>query len=181
MALPDPRLLVDAPVRRALAWLMVRGLALVAVIAALAACPLVMDLDVATSDRIAMAAPVILIAYAVVVRARRLLRGSVGAEARERAWERAREVDPDDAWLGLLVTGWVPVALLAALVVLMWPHVTDRNPALAAAWCVLGVGPVALAWLLASLTWFDASREDLARAEGDSDAAFRHYWANVGR
>jgi len=181
MNVPDPRLLVEAPVRRALLWLMVRGAVFVAVIGMLAACPLVMELDVMTCDRLAMAAPVILIGYAVVVHARRFIRGSVGAEARELAWARAREVDADDAWLGLAVTGWVPVALLVALVVLLWPHVTDPNPALAAAWCVLGVPPVVFAWLLASATWLDASREDLARAEGESDAAFRRYWANVGR
>jgi hypothetical protein len=124
---------------------------------------------------------VILFLYVVLAHARRAVHGPVSAEARIEAWDRAKQVEPDDATLALLVTGWVPVGLLVALSVLLWPHLTDPNPALAAAWAVLGVPPVVLAWLLASSTWLDASRDDLARAEGESDAVFRRYWANVGR
>ena len=181
MTLPDPRLLVEAPVRRALAWLILRGVALVGAIAALAACPHVFELDVATCDSLAMAAPAILLGYATIVHAHRLLRGRVSDDARAEAWDRAKAVDVDDATLGLLVTGWVPVGLFVALFVVLWPHLTDANPALAAAWAVFGVPTIVLAWLVASSTWLDASRDDLARAEGDSDAALRRYWANVGR
>jgi hypothetical protein len=181
MTLPDPRRLVEAPIRRALAWLVVRGLILVSAIAALAACPHTMALDVHARDHVAMAAPVVLLGYVLLVHARRLLRGPVPAEARAEAWERAKQVDPDDAMLGLLVTGWVPVALMVALAVLLWPHIADPNPGLAAAWVVLGLPPIVVAWLVASSTWLDASRDDLARAEVESDAAFRRYWANVGR
>jgi hypothetical protein len=181
MTLPDPRLLVEAPVRRALAWLILRGVALVGMIAALAACPHLLSLDVATCDRLAMAAPAVLLGYVALVYAHRLLRGRVSDEARAEAWDRAKAVDADDAALGLLVTGWVPVGLFVALFVVLWPHLTDANPALAASWAVFGVPTIVLAWLLASSTWLDASRDDLARAEGDSDAALRRYWANVGR
>lgn len=177
----DPRRAVEAPVRRELAWLIVRGVALVAVVATLAICPLVLALDVPARDRCAMAAPVVLLAYAGLMAGWRRARDPMPTEARLAAWARAREIDPDDALLGRLVAGWVPVGLLAALTLLVWPHLTDANPALACAWVVIGLPPTAIAWMIASATWLDACRDDLARAERASDALLRHYWANVGR
>lgn len=181
MNVPDPRQLVEAPVRRELMWLVARGMALVAVVAAIALLPLAFELDVPTCDRLAMAAPAILIGYALLIQLRRQRHGGAPDDAREAAWTRAAEVDPDDAALGRLVSTWVPIGLLLSLILLLWPHLTDENPALAAAWSVLGVPPVVLAWLLASSTWLDGCRDDLARAEGEADARFRRYWANVGR
>ena len=111
-------------------------------------------------------------------------RASTGARRRRpasRAWDRAREIDGEDASLGLLVAGWVPAGLILALGLLLWPHLTDPNPALAAAWVVLGLPPFAVAWLFATTTWLDACRDDLARAEHESDTRLRRYWANVGR
>lgn len=181
MGAEDPRRAIEAPVRRELVWLMARGLALVAAIAALAVCSLVCAVDVPTRDRLAMAAPVILLTYGALMAGRRRLRGVMPEGARQAAWDRAREIDADDATLGRIVAGWVPVGLLAALVLLLWPHLTDANPALACAWVVIGLPPTAVAWMVASATWLDACREDLARAEGASEALFRRYWADVGR
>ncbi len=172
---------MEAPVRRELARLVARGLALVAAVGALAVCPLLFELDVRTCDRIAMIAPAILLGYVLLVHVRRQVRGGAPGDAREAAWSRAAEVDHDDAALGRFISGWVPVGLLVALIFLLWPHLTDENPALAAAWSVLGMPPIVFAWLFASSTWLDACRDDLARAEGESDARFRRYWANVGR
>jgi hypothetical protein len=177
----DPRGLVEAPVRRELQWLVVRGLALFTAVAALATWPVVCTLDARTCDALAMTAPLLLFAYALTVRARRLILGPVPEHQRASAWERAREVDADDATLGRLVCGWVPIGLLAALVLLVWPHITDANPALACAWVVIGLPPIAVAWLVASSTWLDSAREGLARAELRSDALLRSYWANLGR
>lgn len=177
----DPRQLVEAPVRRELMWLVTRGVALVAVVATIALLPMAFQLDVSTRDRLAMAPPAILIAYALLIQLRRLRHGSAPADAREAAWARAAEVDPDDAILGRLVSAWVPIGLLVSLVLLLWPHLTDKNPALAAAWSVLGVPPMVFAWLFASSTWLDVCRDDLARAEDEAEARFRRYWANVGR
>ncbi len=177
----DPRRAVEAPVRRELAWLVVRGIALVAVIAALAACPLACALDVPSRDGLAMVAPAILLAYGALMAGRRLIRGAVAEDARAVAWDRAREVDADDAVLGRMVSAWVPVGLLAGLVLVLWPHITDANPALACAWVVIGLPPMVAAWIVASSVWLESCRDDLARAEGQSDALFRRYWANVGR
>lgn len=154
---------------------------LVAIVAAIALLPLAIELDVPTCDRLAMAAPAVLIGYALLIQLRRRRDGGAPDDAREAAWTRAAEVDPDDAALGRLVSAWVPIGLLLSLVLLLWPHLTDRNPALAAAWSVLGVPPMVFAWLVASFTWLDGCRDDLARAEGEADARFRRYWANVGR
>jgi len=123
----------------------------------------------------------VLVGYSLLVHARRLLLDPVPEERRQLAWARAREVDADDATLGRLVWAWVPIGLLAALVLLLWPHVTDANPALACAWVVLGLPPIAVAWLIASSTWLDAARDDLARAELESDTLLRRYWADLGR
>jgi hypothetical protein len=177
----DPRRLVEAPVRRELTWLEVRGIAFVAIVAALTGCPLVCALDVCARDGLAMVAPVILLGYAGLMHGRRILQGAVPVDARAAAWTRAREIDTADATLGRLVSAWVPIGLFVTLVVLLWPHITDANPALACAWVVIGLPPIVVAWLLASSTWLDACREDLVRAEGESDRLFRCYWANVGR
>ncbi len=176
----DPRRTIEAPVRRELGWLAARGIGLVAAVAALATCPLLCALDAGTHDCLSMAAPVLLFGYVVAMFGLRTLRGPVSAEARATAWARAREVDADDAMLGRIVWAWVPIGLLSALLVILWPHVTDANPALACAWVVIGLPPTVVAWLLASSTWLDAGRDDLARAEGESDALLRRYWANLG-
>jgi hypothetical protein len=177
----DPRQAVEAPVRRELTWLAVRGIALVAVIAALAACPIACALDVGACDAMAMLAPALLLGYGLAMQGRRTLGGPVSEEDRAAAWTRAREIDAEDTMLGRMVWAWVPIGLLVSLILLLWPHITDANPALACAWVVIGLPPVTLAWLVASTTWLDAGRDDLARAEGEADALFRRYWANVGR
>jgi len=174
-------MLVEEPVRRELARLVVRGIALVAVIATLAVLPVVMKLDVLARDELATAAPVLLLAYALASNALRLVRGRATADERLAAWVRAREVDADDALLGQMVALWVPIGLLAALSLLVWPHITDPNPALACAWVVLGLPPITAAWVFASTTWLDACRDGLAHAEDESTVRFRRYWANPGR
>lgn len=181
MTVPDPRRLVEEPVRRALARVILRGLALVAMVGTLAIVPIAWPLEAPARDGFAIAAPILLIAYVVLAHARHLVRGRLSDTAREAAWARAGEVDADDATLGRFIAGWVPVGLLLALGALAWPHFTDPNPALACAWVVLGLPPMAVAWMLASTTWLDSCRDDLARAEGESDARFRRYWANPGR
>ena len=180
MSAPDPRAVVDAPIRRALWRVVAGGVALAGTMGVLAAVPLAWDLDVDTDDAIAKIAPVLLLGYAAVVQLSRRLQGAASESALADAWDRARLVDPDDALLGRIIAAWVPIGLLMALGALIWPHLTDRNPALAAAWSVLGVPPFVVAWLVASSTWLASCREGLARAEGESDALFRTYWANVG-
>jgi hypothetical protein len=175
----DARGLVEAPVRRELQWLVLRGILLFLMLAALAACPLMCVLDSGVHDLLAIAALAVLVGYSLLVRARGVVLGPVTEDQRQRAWSRAREVDADDATLGRLVWAWVPVGLLAALVLLVWPHVTDANPALACAWVVLGMPPLAAAWLIASSTWLEAAQDDLARAELQSDALLRRYWADL--
>lgn len=177
----DPRTQVEAPVRGALVGVMGRGMALVAMVSLLALWPIVAHPEVAVRDAIAGIVFAVLIGYATCVRVSQHLGSHASEEARELAWDRAREIDRDDAALGLVVAGWVPVGLLLALGLLLWPHFTDPNPALAAAWVVLGLPPFTAAWLFVTTTWLDACRDDLARAEQESDTRLRSYWANVGR
>jgi hypothetical protein len=177
----DPRTMVEAPVRRALTAMIGRGLVLILVMVVLAAVPVLAHPDVGVRDGIAMLAVAVLVAYIVLVRASRFGRSHPSDDELEGAWTRAKEIDRDEAALGLLVAGWVPVGVILALGVLLWPHITDPNPALAAAWCVLGLPPMAMAGMVATTTWLAACRDDLARAERESDSRFRTYWSNVGR
>jgi hypothetical protein len=177
----DPRSQVEAPVRGALVGVMGRGLALVAIVSLLALWPIVARPEAAARDAIAGVAFALLVGYGAWVVIAQRLHGHASEEARELAWARARDIDSDDAALGLLVAAWVPAGLLLALGLLLWPHFTDANPALAAAWVVLGLPPFVAAWLFVTTMWLDACRDDLARAEQESDTRLRSYWANVGR
>ena len=176
----DPQLEVEAPVRRAMISLVTRGLALVALVLGVILMPSVPAFRGA-ADLAAFAAPLLLVAYAVLVWLERRIHGRPTEEARARAWLRAREIDDGDAMLALVFAGWVPVALLAALVVLAWPHLNDPSIEVRGAWGAIGVPALATAWILASNTWIEACRDELARAIGESERRFRSYWANVGR
>jgi hypothetical protein len=181
MTLPDPRALVEAPVRRELGWLVIRGISLVGVVAALAVLPAVARLDVPTRDGLPALATLVLLGYTAGSHLQRVVRGRVPEDERASAWDRASEVDASDALLARWVAWWVPVALFVALGLSLWPHMTDPNPALACAWVVLALPPVAVAWLIACSTWQDACRDGLARAGSESQARFRRYWSNPGR
>jgi diamine N-acetyltransferase len=71
--------------------------------------------------------PLVLFAVAGLLRIERRVRGRPDDEARATAWTRARAVDEADATLALVVAGWVPVALAAALVVLVGPHFSEPD------------------------------------------------------
>jgi hypothetical protein len=175
----DARDQVEEPVRGALVGVMGRGIALVAFMSILALFPVVGRLQPEVSAGLAVIAIAILVGYGIEVRILQAVHGRPSEEARHTAWDRAKEIDSDDATLSLLVAGWVPAALLLALGLLLWPHLTDPNPAISAAWVVLGIPPTACAWIFATTSWLDACRDDLARAEAESDTRLRRYWANV--
>lgn len=177
----DPRSQVAAPVRRALATVVVRGLVLVGVVGTLAVLIVAAHPEAAGRDAMTVLAIVVLVVYAVVVRGLRLVRGRPTDEERAVAWDRARELDGDETTLALLVAAWVPAALFLALGVLLWPHLTDADPRTASSWAVFGVGAAGLAWMAMADAWLEAARDDLARAEHESDLRFRGYWANLGR
>jgi hypothetical protein len=176
----DPRLAVEAPIRRALGALVARGLGLVAIVLLAVLCPVVPALH-HFDDAIAVIVPVLLFAYAFAIFVERRMRGRPAEELRAAAWYKAREIDDADAMLALLIAGWVPVALLAALVVMAWPHLNDPSVTVRGVWGAIGVPTLAAAWLVASNTWLEDSRDVLARSIAESDKAFRNYWANLGR
>lgn len=177
---PDPRSQVEAPVRGALAGVIGRGLALVGSMLLLAAWPLVVRPSTQVKDAIAFAALGVLMGFGAWLSVSQRLRGRPPAEDVAVAWARAREVDREDAALSLFFAGWVPVGVLLAIAMLLWPHCTDPNPGLAAAWVVLGLPPFMVAWLFTTTAWLDACRQDLARAEHEAELRLRRYWANVG-
>ncbi|HEY3333916.1 MAG TPA: hypothetical protein VGK16_01670 [Candidatus Limnocylindrales bacterium] len=176
----DPRNDVEAPVRRALLSLVARGAALVGVVLVLVLAPGLPLFAPAPGldDIVAIAVPLLLFAYGAAVLVDRRRHGRPPEEAREAAWFRARAIEPADAMLALLVAGWVPVALLAALVVLAWPHLNDPSPATRGVWGAFGAPALAASWLVAANLWLEATRDKLARAIGESEHRFRSYWAN---
>jgi len=182
----DPRQRVEAPVRRALASIAVRGVLVVVGVLAVILGPRIPALRLpgptahALADATAIGVTVVLLAYSLLVRLVRRIRSRIPDDALARAWHAAREIDPPDALLALAVAGWVPVAIGVALLLMTWPHLNDPDPALRGAWAVLGLPPIAVAWILATNAWLHACRESLARAEAESRRRFRGYWANPG-
>lgn len=176
----DPRHAIEAPVRRALAAIVVRGLVLVAAILLAVLCPTIPQLY-HLRDALAVVVAALLIGYATAVLVERRLRGPVDPELRKHAWFKARDIDEADAALVLVIAGWVPVALLAALVVMAWPHLMVGTAEARGLWFAVGVPALFVAWVVATSAWLDGCRDDLARAIGESERRFRSYWANVGR
>ena len=171
----DPRSQVEAPVRGALVGVMGRGLALVGHVSLLALWPIVARPEAAVRDAIAG------IVFGCPRRVRGLdphlaapPRARPPEEARELAWDRAREIDGDDAALGLLVAGWVPGGLLARHRASCSGRTsrtrTRPSPPHGSCW---GCRRSWLAWLFVTTTWLDACRDDLARAEQEADTRLR--------
>ena len=175
----DPQQIVDAPVRRALLELVVRGVALVAVVLMLVLGPSVPSLAW-TRDLANVLLAALLFGVAGLVRLERHIRGRPSEPARADAWARARAVDEGDAALGLLIAGWVPVALAAGLVVLVAPHFADADLEVRGMWWAFGIPVLLGGWIVATNGWLEASRDELARALGESDRRFRAYWADPG-
>lgn len=176
----DPQHAVEAPIRGALYRVIGVGLGLVAVVLIGAVAPAIPALR-GMGNGVAVAVTATLVLYGCAVPLVRRLRSPIDDAVRASAWYKAREIAPEDTMLALVFAGWVPVALAAALVMMMWPHLNDPNPALRGAWAVIGIPPVVAAWVFATTAWLDACRDILARAIGESDRRFRSYWANVGR
>ena len=176
----DPRHEVEAPVRRALAALVFRGVALVALVTALVLLPSHPALG-GLRDPATALVPIVLFGVAGLLRIERRVRGRPDDDARAAAWTRARAVDEADTTLALVVAGWVPVALAAALVVLVGPHFSEPDLEVRGAWWGFGIPLLLTAWIVATNAWLDATRDELARACGEADRRFRAYWADPGR
>lgn len=88
----DPRLAIEAPIRRALGSLVMRGLGLVAIVLLAVLCPVVPALH-HFDDTIAVLVPALLFAYALVIFVERRRRGRPPEELRAAAWFKAREID----------------------------------------------------------------------------------------
>ena len=173
-AAADPRALVQAPIVAALNRIVWRGVVGFAAVAAVAALPLIVELD----DRVHFAAHVALpagwVAYAVIS-------WSLAHVRREHVegdpWLAAAEADPSLTAFARMVTGFMIGGWLASVVgVIVHHHVSTAQDVLR----TLSVDlPVLLAaWALASWTWTRASRRALARAVADSAGRFRRYWGD---
>jgi hypothetical protein len=176
----DPQHLVEAPVRRALLRLIVRGVGLVAVVLALVLAPSVPSLTW-TRDLATVLIPVVLFGVAGLIRLERQVRGRPSDAARADAWARARAMDEADAMLALVVAGWVPVALAAGLVILAGPHFAEPDLEVRGVWWAFGIPVLLTGWIVATNGFLEAARDELAFALGESDRRFRAYWADPGR
>ena len=154
-----------------------RGVIGFALVAGVAAFPLVVHLDDAVHFAVHVALPAGWVAYAVISTLMAFLR-------RQRVdgdpWQAAAEADPSLAAFARMVTGFMIGGWLAAVVgVIVHHHLSTTQDILR----TLSVDlPVLLgAWGLASWAWTRAARRRLARAVGDSAGRFRQYWGSQRR
>lgn len=173
----DPRAVVQAPVVAALNRIVWRGVIGFALVAGVAALPLVVHLDHAVHFGVHVALPVSWVAYAVLSTAVALLR-------RQRVegdpWHAAAQADPSLTAFARMVTGFMVGGWLAAVAgVIVHHHLSTTQDILR----TLSVDlPVLLgAWGLASWAWIRAARRLLARAVGESESRFRGYWGGPKR
>ena len=145
------------------------GFALVAGVAAL---PLLIDLDDTVHFAAHVALPAGWVAYAVISTIVAFVR-------RQRVegdpWHAAAEADPSLTAFARMVTGFMIGGWLAAVIgVIVHHHLSTTQDILR----TLSVDmPVLVgAWAIASWTWTRASRRALARAVVDSAGRFRRYW-----
>jgi hypothetical protein len=170
----DPRAIVQAPIIAALNGIVWRGVIGFAVVAGVAAFPLLVHLDATFHFAAHVALPAGWVAYAVVSTIVALVR-------RERVegdpWHAASEADPSLAAFARMVTGFMIGGWLASVVgVIVHHHLSTTQDILR----TLSVDlPVLLgAWAIASWAWTRASRRSLARAVTDSAGRFRAYWGD---
>jgi hypothetical protein len=173
----DPRALVQAPIVAALNGIVWRGVIGFALVAAVAALPLLVRLDDQVHFAVHVALPVGWVAYAVVSTAIALLRPQRLAGD---PWHAAAEADSSLAAFARMVTGFMIGGWLASVVgVIVHHHLSTTQDILRTLSTDL---PVLLgAWGLASWAWVRASRRSLARAVADSAGRFRSYWGRPGR
>jgi hypothetical protein len=168
---------VQAPIVGALNGIVWRGVIGFALVAGVAALPLVVHLDDTVHFAAHVALPAVWVAYAVVSVVVALVR-------RQRVegdpWTPAAEADPSLTAFARMVTGFMIGGWLASVVgVLVHHHLSTTQDILR----TLAVDlPVLLgAWAIASFAFVRASRRSLAQAVVDSADRFRRYWGNPRR
>ena len=170
----DPRALVQAPIVAALNGIVWRGVIGFAVVAGVAALPLVVHLDDTIHFAAHVALPVGWVAYAAISTVIAFVR-------RQRVegdpWHAAAEADPSLTAFARMVTGFMIGGWLASVVgVIVHHHLSTTQDILRTLSMDL---PVLLAsWAFASWAWSRASRRSLARAVADSAGRFRQYWGD---
>ena len=173
----DPRQLVQAPIVGALNGIVWRGVVGFALVAGVAALPLVVQLDDTVHFAAHVALPAGWVAYAIISTIVAYLR-------RQRVegdpWHAAAEADPSLTAFARMVTGFMIGGWLASVVgVIVHHHLSTTQDILR----TLSVDiPVLLgAWGLASWAWTRAARRALARAIAESAGRFRRYWGDPRR
>lgn len=173
----DPRQLVQAPIVGALNGIVWRGVVGFALVAGVAALPLVVQLDDTVHFAAHVALPAGWVAYAIISTIVAYLR-------RQRVegdpWHAAAEADPSLTAFARMVTGFMIGGWLASVVgVIVHHHLSTTQDILR----TLSVDiPVLLgAWGLASWAWTRAARRALARATAESAGRFRRYWGDPRR
>jgi len=173
----DPRAHLEAPIVAALNGIVRRGVIGFALVAAVAALPLLVHLDDSVHFAAHVALPAGWVAYAIISVVLAYLRRQ---RVQGDPWHAAAEADPSLTAFARMVTGFMIGGWLAAVVgVIVHHHVSTTQDILR----TLSVDlPVLLgAWGLASWAWTRAARRSLARAVADSEGRFRRYRDSVKR
>ncbi len=170
----DPRALVQAPIVAALNGIVWRGVIGFALVAGVAALPLLVHLDDTIHFAAHVALPAVWVAYAAISAALAYIR-------RQRVegdpWHAAAEADPSLTAFARMVTGFMIGGWLAAVVgVIAHHHLSTTQDILRTLSVDLPV--LLVSWGLASWAWTRSSRRSLAHAVAESEGRFRRYWGH---
>lgn len=175
----DPRAQVEAPVRAALARLVLTGTAVFAGAMALGLACTVGGLDdMAWHMTTHVGAAVLLLAFLVLSQVARVVHRRPPASLRDDAWSRAYEIDRTDAQVAAIVTAAAPVGVFAMLAVMTWPHLMSR--ATRAEEYGLWLPILVILWVLSTVRWVEIARDTIARSIEASEQRWRAYWAHPG-
>lgn len=170
----DPDAQVAAPVRTALEFVLLRGVASFAVAAVAVVLPVLAPSgDLRLIGDLALPAVLVFVAIARTVHVLRRRTPIDGA----RAWSRAAGVDRGETILAAAMAVVVPVAWLAGLAAVLLRQ--SAGP-VGLASAVMIWAPIALfLWLAATAAWAEDCSERLALALAESDRRFRAYWSDL--
>jgi hypothetical protein len=171
----DPRHDVEAPVHRALEFLIVRGAASFAIaIVAVLITVMAVDGPPATIGHLALPAVLGIVIVARIVHV--LVRGA--GPVTDGAWQRASAIQGGESRLAAAVAIAVPLAWAAGGAAILVRHAELRGIEDAlGVWLPIG----GALWVGASIAWAHDCRERLALALDESDRRFRAYWAGLRR
>jgi hypothetical protein len=172
----DPRAAVRAPFVEALNGIVMRATLGFALVAGIAAVPLLVELDEAVHTAVHLVLPIGWVAYAAMAGFLNRRAGPIVGDP----WAKASEAEPGLARFAGAVSGFMIGGWLAAVVAVLVHHHLSTPTDIALTFAVY-VPTMVIPWGLASWAWSIRCRHALERAEARANDLFRVYWEGIGR